>query len=324
MAYPFAIEPADYTVFENEAAQLAQCKEWGLLSDKATKNKVFYYKGNGLNEAVSIIGYADKLTAVIELGDGAVRHCIHPSYLKEMQASNYSGVKTAAAAETDAGEDVEAAEAIDAAAQPEFDGGDGEQGAAELAQAGEAAADAAAGSVKASEAVDSVTAGSVDAGDIAANVDAESVKASEAAAGGSEEASVSAKPDAASEADEPAAEKVAAKPKAPPKAKKEKAPKLELPEEKVRLTATVQEFTTVPNHFSDTDDEVIIYEAVAILESSTDVGLAWSSHSATLKKLELEVGDTIQFDAKVVAKKLTKHPVPYKINNPAKIQKVED
>ncbi|GGG61486.1 hypothetical protein [Paenibacillus radicis (ex Gao et al. 2016)] len=304
MAYPFAIEPADYTGFENEAAQISQCKEWGLLSDKATKSKVFFYKGNGLNEAVSIIGYVDKLTAVIELGDGAVRHCIHPSYLKEMQAANYSGVKAAAATEADAGEDGEAAEsneAAEAAAQPVSGGGDGEQAdTAEVAQAGEAAADAA----------------------------AESVKAADTAAGGSEEAPVSAKSDAASDADEPAAEeaevRAAAKPKAPPKAKKEKAPKLELPEEKVKLTAIVQEFTTVPNHFSDTDDEVIIYEAVAILESSTDIGLAWSSHSATLKKLELEVGDKIQFDAKVVAKKLTKHPVPYKINNPAKIQKVEE
>ncbi|WP_042166370.1 hypothetical protein [Paenibacillus gorillae] len=301
MAYPFAIEPADYKVFENEGAQIGQCKEWGLLSDKATKSKVFYYKGNGLNEAVSIIGYVDKLTAVIELGDGTVRHCIHPSYLKEMQASNYSGVKAAAAAEADAGEDGEAAEsneAAEAAAQPVFGGDNGYQADTEGSQAGEA------------------------------DTAAESVKAGATAAGASEEASVSVKSDAAGDADKPAAEEgkvqAAAKPKAPPKAKKEKAPKLELPEEKVRLSATVQEFTTVPNHFSDTDDEVIIYEAVSILESSTDIGLAWSSHSATLKKLELEVGDKIQFDAKVVAKKLTKHPVPYKINNPAKIQKVEE
>ncbi|MBJ8193109.1 hypothetical protein JDS79_40945, partial [Bacillus cereus] len=69
-----------------------------------------------------------------------------------------------------------------------------------------------------------------------------------------------------------------------PKAKKGKAPKLELPEEKVKMTATVQEFTTVPNNFSDTEDEVIIYEAVAITDPPLEVGVAWSSHSATLKK----------------------------------------
>ncbi|MHA6480906.1 hypothetical protein ACX1C1_03180 [Paenibacillus sp. strain BS8-2] len=106
---------------------------------------------------------------------------------------------------------------------------------------------------------------------------------------------------------------------APKKSKKEK---VELPEGKVSLQATVQEFTTVPNHFSDTDDEVIIYEAVSINDPPVELGSAWSSHSATIKKLELAIGDTITFDAKIVAKKLTKHPVPYKINNPAKIQKV--
>ncbi|MNR64158.1 hypothetical protein D3C85_1867030 [compost metagenome] len=53
------------------------------------------------------------------------------------------------------------------------------------------------------------------------------------------------------------------------------------------------------------------------------MGEAWSSHSATLKKQELEIGDVITFEAKIVAKKLTKHPVAYKINNPAKIKKEE-
>lgn len=105
--------------------------------------------------------------------------------------------------------------------------------------------------------------------------------------------------------------------------KKEKKQKLQLPEEKVKLSAIVKEFTTVPNHFSDNDDEVVIYEAVTIIEPETEIGEAWSSHSATLKKNELAIGDKITFEAKIVAKKLTKYPVPYKINNPAKIQKVD-
>lgn len=87
------------------------------------------------------------------------------------------------------------------------------------------------------------------------------------------------------------------------------------------MVATVKEFTTVPNNFSDTDDEVVIYNAVAIQDPAMEIGDAWSSHSATLKKLELEIGDILHFEGKIVAKKLTKHPVPYKINNPAKIQK---
>src|SRR4051812_35892093 len=89
MAYASIIEPSTYSTFENEAAQIEQCKEWGLLSEKATKNKEFFYKGSGLNLACNIIGFVDKITAVIELPNQQ-KHCIHPSYLKEMQASNYA------------------------------------------------------------------------------------------------------------------------------------------------------------------------------------------------------------------------------------------
>ena len=67
---------------------------------------------------------------------------------------------------------------------------------------------------------------------------------------------------------------------------------------------------------------MVIYEDVTLVEQAAELGTAWSSHSATLKKFELEVGDRITFEGKIVAKKLTKHPVPYKINNPGKIQKV--
>ncbi|WP_219838207.1 hypothetical protein [Paenibacillus sp. R14(2021)] len=134
-------------------------------------------------------------------------------------------------------------------------------------------------------------------------------------------ADAEAAPKLAAEAPAPVAKKEQSPP-LPKEEKKKKSSKLQLPEEKVKLTAVVQEFTTVPNHFSDEEDEVIIYEQVAIVgEPVIDVGLAWSSNSTTLKKFELEVGDAIAFEAKIVAKKLTKHPVPYKINNPSKIQK---
>jgi hypothetical protein len=247
MEHSFTIEPASYYAFDTESDLLDKCKEWGLLSEKAAKTKSFYYKGNGKHLACSIVGYVDDMTAVIEF-DNQQRHCIHPSYLKEMQAASYSQKLVTST-------DVEQEGATDSA--------DGETTA------------------KAQSAKDKPSA----------------------------EAAPKSKP-----------VKEPAQPKAP---KTPRAPKLELPEGKVSMIATVKEFATVPNHFADTDDEVIIYEAVSITDPETEVGTAWSSHSNTMKKLELEVGDTITFDAKIVAKKLTKHPVPYKINNPAKINKVK-
>ncbi|WP_276353452.1 hypothetical protein [Cohnella caldifontis] len=241
MAYTFAIEPESYAEFENEAAQLEKCKEWGLLSEKAAKAKTFLYKGNRMLLTCSIVGYVDPVTAVIAFENGQ-KHCIHPSYLKEMQSSAFN--QRSAAASDEPAE----TEAPAAAEEPEV------------------------------------------------------VKA-------------------AVETDAPTTEAPSAK--EPPKAKEKKgrAPKLELPEDKVGMIGTVKEFTTVPNPFTETEDEVVIYESVAIVDPAIEVGEAWSSHSATLKKLELAVGDTIEFEAKIIAKKLSKHPVPYKINNPSKIQK---
>lgn len=244
MVHAFIIEPGTYNVFEDEDEQIEKCREWSLLSEKATKSKAFFYKRNGMNLACSIVGYVDQMTAVIQF-DNQDKHCIHPSFLKEMQAANY-GQKVSALEE----------QPLEAEA--------------------------------ASVAVDELQVKEPKAEDKAAGED----------------------------------QSKAELPKAKAKVKKEKAPKVELPEGKVKMKAIVKEFTTVPNHFSDEDDEVIIYEEVAIIESEIiEIGTAWSSHSATLKKLELEVGDVLQFDGKIVAKKLTRHPVPYKINNPAKIQK---
>lgn len=259
MIHSFIIEPITYIAFENEAEQIEKCKEWSLLSDKASKTKAFFYKGNGMNLPCSIIGYVDKMTAVIAF-DNEQKHCIHPSYLKEMQASNYGQKNAATAAEETPGTELVEQAAI-------------ESSDVELV-------------LVHSELEPPLT-------------------------------------ETASPVEEAKRQEPEPEPAAPPKgkAKKERAPKLQLPEEKVKMSATVKDFTTVPNNFSDTDDEVVIYEAVAITDPATDIGEAWSSHSATLKKLELEIGDTIHFEGKIVAKKLTKHPIPYKINNPAKIQK---
>lgn len=115
--------------------------------------------------------------------------------------------------------------------------------------------------------------------------------------------------------------------------KKEKPPKLELPAEKVHFTATVKQFALSWNNFNEENDEVVVLENVMIQEETpVEVGLGWCSHSKTLKKFELAIGDSLEFDGKIVKKKLPKgkdveeefiieEPVPYKINNPSKIKK---
>lgn len=186
----------------------------------------------------------------------------------------------------------------------------GKKGAADAENADEAVAVAMAESPAADETIDSTAAADPNAADAASQEAKEAIPSADAPPWDVDPADSA--PANAPSPSQP-------KPETPKKSKKEK---IELPEGKVSLTATVQEFTTIPNHFSDTDDEVIIYEAVSITDPAVELGTAWSSHSATIKKLELAVGDKITFEAKLVAKKLTKHPVPYKINNAAKIQKV--
>ncbi|TLS54120.1 hypothetical protein FE782_01885 [Paenibacillus antri] len=252
MAYSFAIRPVGHLTFADEDEQIRKCKEWGLLTDKASRMKTFYYKGNGLNMACTVVGYVDDVTAVISFDDGTL-HCIHPSYLKEMQASQF-GTKPAAPSD----EPAEAAdEPKETAGGPE---GDAATEASPNRKDGEAATD---------------------------------------------------------QTDDEAAAKRTA-----PKSSRSGTGKIKLPEDKVRMRAVVEQFTTVPNHFADEDDEVVVYGDVVIEELGVELGSAWSSHSATLKKMELQVGDALTFEAKVAAKKLTRHPVPYKINNPSKIQKL--
>lgn len=259
MTHAFAIEPAAYQAFENEDELLERCKEWGLLSDKAVKAKEFTYKGHNQQLGCRVVGFVDPFTAVIAF-DNEQKHCIHPAYLKEMQAGSFNSKSSSAAEETDTGRPSAPAQAPRQAP----------------ASVQERAASSAA--------KDSTGKAPAGAGNPAPSADPEP----------------------------PAKAAKAAKPKSK---------KLDLPVEKVKMKAVVKEFATVPNHFTETDDEVIVYEPVSILEPDLDLGSAWSSHSNTLKKLELAVGDALSFEAKVIAKKLTKHPVPYKINNPSKIVK---
>jgi hypothetical protein len=117
------------------------------------------------------------------------------------------------------------------------------------------------------------------------------------------------------------------------KPKKEKAPKLELPADKVHFAATVKQFALTYNPFNEENDEVVVLEDVKIIQDNPmEIGITWCSHSKTLKKFELAVGDQLEFDGKVAAKKLAKGkdveeeflvdvPVLYKVNNPSKIVK---
>ncbi|MEH7436614.1 hypothetical protein V7182_03885 [Neobacillus drentensis] len=117
------------------------------------------------------------------------------------------------------------------------------------------------------------------------------------------------------------------------KPKKEKAPKLELPADKVHFAAMVKQFALTYNPFNEENDEVVVLENVKIIQDNPlEIGFAWCSHSKTLKKFELAVGDQLEFDGKVAAKKLAKGkdveeeflvdvPVLYKVNNPSKIVK---
>src|SRR5690606_30421847 len=79
------------------------------------------------------------------------------------------------------------------------------------------------------------------------------------------------------------------------KTKKEKAPKIELPTDKVHFTASVKQFALTWNHFNEDNDEVVVLENVVIEQDEpVKIGLAWCSHSKTLKKLELEPGNTLE------------------------------
>lgn len=118
-----------------------------------------------------------------------------------------------------------------------------------------------------------------------------------------------------------------------PKPKKEKEQKIDLPVDKVHVTASVKQFSMTYNAFTEENDEVVILENVHIdQELPITLEYAWCSHSKTLKKFELTKGDSLEFDGKVTAKKLPKGkdvpeefeleiPVKYKINNPSKIIK---
>jgi hypothetical protein len=117
------------------------------------------------------------------------------------------------------------------------------------------------------------------------------------------------------------------------KAKKDKPAKVELPVDKVHMIGTVKQFALSWNHFNEEHDEVVVLENVVIEQDDPiEIGLAWCSHSKTLKKFELAPGEKLEFDGKIVKKRLPKgkdveeefiieEPVPYKVNNPSKIKK---
>jgi hypothetical protein len=233
---PHWVKPEQYTAFKNEDEAMDFCKDWGLLPQKATKQKEYRYKGQNMDVSCEIVGYADLVFAVIQIGDQL--HNIHPSYLREMQTGQFGKGK------------------------PEEDGELLEPELEELA--------------------------------LDAKVEIKKEKPTE-------------------KKDNKPAEKPA------------KESPLTLPEGKLNFDATISQFASVPNPFSDTDDEVIIFEPASFSHENEVVVLesAWTSHGTGMKKLELAIGDRLTFEAKVVAKKLNKHPVKYKLNNAGKIVKLD-
>ncbi|ODG94018.1 hypothetical protein BED47_02275 [Gottfriedia luciferensis] len=95
-----------------------------------------------------------------------------------------------------------------------------------------------------------------------------------------------------------------------------------LPTDKSHFNGTIKEFSTKYNHFNDSEEEIVIWENVAVKgDQDLVIGNAWCSLSKTLKAAELEVGKSYQFDGKVVDKKLNKE-VKYKLNNPSKVVEI--
>jgi hypothetical protein len=99
--------------------------------------------------------------------------------------------------------------------------------------------------------------------------------------------------------------------------------KITLTDEKVHFTAKVKQFTTKFNHFNDKDEEVVLYEEVRIMGlEEIELGEAWSSKSKSIEKVELAIGDKVEFDAKVVDNKKFNKDIIFKINNPSKFVKM--
>lgn len=246
----------DFEGFRDEEHYREKLKEWGLSSAKEAKRE-FLFKERNYQRVVTIKGYetygkSDEFnTLVIEFQDGNLS-CIHPAFLKEMQASSFGKESMLQVEEKDFSAEVEQVTET--------------QGNEETPEP------------------------------------------------------------------KPAAKSELKKTKAT-KPKKEKEPKIELPADKVHFTASVKQFALTYNPFNEENDEVVVLENVQIVqEPPFEIGLAWCSHSKTLKKFELAPGDQLEFDGKVAKKKLAKGKdveeefivdaaVQYKINNPSKIVK---
>jgi hypothetical protein len=217
----------EFVQFENEDQYEEKMREWGLVTTVNVK-KDFWYKLKGKKYKVTIKGYevhGEHNTIVMEFEDGNLS-CIHPGYLKEMQASNF-GKETFVETEMEAESESE--------------------------------------------------------------------------------------------------EKV--KPKKAPKKENKKAvkkEKIQLPEGKVMFAATVKDFASKLNPFTEKEEEFLLLEGTVVINENKEIvqeiGNAYCGYSKTLKAKELQEGDTLQFEAKIVAKKFDKD-FPYKLNNPSKIEK---
>lgn len=85
------LEPTrEWERFFDEGAKIEKLKELGLLSPKASKVKLLYYKGlyTSSPAVCDVVGIVDNDEIVIEV-EGKL-HSLHPDYLKQMQKANFS------------------------------------------------------------------------------------------------------------------------------------------------------------------------------------------------------------------------------------------
>lgn len=92
----------------------------------------------------------------------------------------------------------------------------------------------------------------------------------------------------------------------------------QVPTEKVKLEFVVERFDTLYNPFNDKEDPIMILKEVMIEGNSNGIDKLWCSVSKTIEKHNIEEGQKISCEGKIVLKNYKKE-VQYKLNNPSKI-----
>lgn len=81
----------EYSLFLDDESKLEKLKSWGLITDKATSIKIFYYKGISADTPVecNVIGFVDDNEIIIQDVATDEIGSILPAYFKQMQQKNF-------------------------------------------------------------------------------------------------------------------------------------------------------------------------------------------------------------------------------------------